>query len=219
MKTGNYFPSTFFVCVFCTPCLHPRLCNPKHWKLSLLHSLLTHLFPGTQGRKAEGLKGRWRLVKGKQDMQGKNINQYFKTQIPPCLWKVTKAENQLPQQSWKGSSSPANHPPTALGVIPPKEGAVSPAWAQPVPSVSWAGGSGRRQGPCEVHLRRGTHFPEPLKFFYLYSRTHLEFLLEIERQCILSEYTKAQNNVIPESSVCQEAFGPGTCIRITELLV
>ena len=78
-------------------------------------------------------------MKGKQDMQGKNINQYFKTQIPPCLWKVTKAENQLPQQSWKGSSSPANHPPTALGVIPQKEGAVSPAWAQPVPSVSWGG--------------------------------------------------------------------------------
>ena len=89
----------------------------------------------------------------------------------------------------------------------------------PVPSVSWAGGSGRRRGPCEVHLRRGTHFPEPLRFFSLYSRTHLEFLLEIERQCILSEYTKAQNNMIPESSVCQEAFGPASCIRITELLV
>lgn len=54
---------------------------------------------------------------------------------------------------------------------------------------------------------------------FFISRTHLEFLLEIERQYTLSEYTKAQNNVIPESSVCQETFGPATCIRITELLI
>lgn len=67
----------------------------------------------------------------------------------------------------------------------------------PMPLVVLQWGWGRGQGPggpSEIHLQRDMHLPQPLisLYFYLYSWVPLEFLLEVGREWILSEYMKTE---------------------------
>ena len=84
LKTGNS-PFNIFCLRFRYTLLTPQTLQPQTLEAKSSPLSPNTSLPRNSGQKGRKPEGRWRLVKGKQDMQGKNINQYFKTQIPPCL--------------------------------------------------------------------------------------------------------------------------------------
>lgn len=167
------FPFNIFCLRFLYTLPTPQALQPQTLEAkSSPHSPNTSL-PRNSGQKGRRPEGEVEIGEGKSRHAGKKHQSVFQNSDPTMPMRVTKAKNQLPQQSWKGSRPCCRNPLTcqpptnSTGGHPPEGGSGEPCLGPACALCVLVWGFREETGPLRGSLAERHPLPKATQIFFI----------------------------------------------------